>query len=174
MLVDDPLKAHLTILRAALAAAGEPLATEDEAAALAEGAAFLAALTPPAVVIAEPARIFSIEDLPRIDSAGLQTVIGQVQFEVLALALAEGPERIIQVVQRNMARRRAAILAADIARLRGTAPPQAVAEARAHVARIAVTLAASGQIVVSEGTEEIEPNEAPEDTLNAAWNLVRR
>jgi len=137
----DNLAAHLSSLRSALAEAGEPLSPEDETAALSEGMAFLAALTPPAVAATDPAPPFGFNDLCRIDNIGVQVFVRSVPFEILALSLVGGPERIIHLFQHNLARRHAALLADDIAHLRETASLEAIAEARAHVVCTALRLA---------------------------------
>ena len=148
----DDLAGPLSVLSSALTVAGEPLYPEDEAAALAEGEAFLATLTPPAAIaVAAPARAFGFENLSQLDDMGLQTLIRHVPFEVLALALTVGPDALARRFQRNLSKRRAALLAEDFTRLRGNAPPQAIDEARAQVVRIAVGLALAGRIVICEG-----------------------
>lgn len=153
---DDGEALHRTAarLRQALAACGLPLSAEDQQVITAEGRAILASLTPAAPPPEpQPRMAFTFDDLPRIDGAGIQSLLRDLPFDILALALARATPRVERHFRRSMTQRRARILRDEATRLAEAATAEAIAAARERVVRAAIDLANVGQIVISVGCE---------------------
>jgi flagellar motor switch protein FliG len=99
--------------------------------------------------------MFTFEDLIRLDSAGVQTLLRQVEKEKLALALKGASDPIKELFMANMSGRAGKMLQDDINAL-GPVRMRDVEEAQTVVVTLAKELANSGQITISEGKEEDE------------------
>ncbi|MBM3515591.1 MAG: flagellar motor switch protein FliG [Alphaproteobacteria bacterium] len=101
------------------------------------------------------ALMFTFDDLARLDAAGVQTLLRQVEKEKLALGLKGASDTIKQLFMANMSGRAGKMLADDMASL-GPVRLKDVEEAQTAIVTLAKELANSGQIVISEGKEEDE------------------
>ena len=101
------------------------------------------------------ALMFTFEDLIRLDAAGAQVVLRQVEKEKLAMALKGGSEGVKELFFANMSGRAAKMLKEDMDAL-GPVRLKDVEEAQAEVVRLTKELSSSGQITISEGGEEGE------------------
>ncbi|MGE5548817.1 MAG: flagellar motor switch protein FliG [Solirubrobacterales bacterium] len=99
--------------------------------------------------------MFTFEDLGRIDAAGIQTLLRQVEKDKLGLALKGASDTIKDLFFKNMSERAGKMLREDMEAL-GPVRLRDVDQAQAAIVAIAKELAASGQIVISEGREEDE------------------
>ncbi|HSV28270.1 MAG TPA: FliG C-terminal domain-containing protein, partial [Candidatus Omnitrophota bacterium] len=101
------------------------------------------------------ALMFTFEDLVRIDAAGIQTLLRQVEKDKLALALKGASDAIKDLFFKNMSERAGKMLREDMEAM-GPVRLRDVDQAQSAIVAIAKELAASGQIVISEGREEDE------------------
>ena len=99
------------------------------------------------------ALMFTFEDLKRLDSTGLQTLLRSVEKDKLALALKGASEGLRDLFLRNLTERAAKLLRDDIAGI-GPVRLKDVDEAQAAIVAAAKDMAASGQIVMQDGREE--------------------
>ncbi|MCS6853823.1 MAG: flagellar motor switch protein FliG [Elioraea sp.] len=97
--------------------------------------------------------MFTFDDLVRIDGQGIQLLMRSVEKEKLALALKGASDTIKDLFFRNLSERAAKMLREDIEAL-GPVRLKDVEEAQASIVATAKDLAASGQIVLSDGREE--------------------
>ena len=101
------------------------------------------------------ALMFTFEDLVRIDAAGIQTLLRQVEKDKLAMALKGGSDAVKDLFFKNMSERAGKMLREDMEAL-GPVRLRDVDQAQSLIVVMAKELAASGQIVISEGREEDE------------------
>ena len=101
------------------------------------------------------ALMFTFEDLVRIDMAGIQTLLRSIEKDKLALALKGASDPIKELFFKNMSERAGKMLRDDMDSL-GPVRLRDVDTAQGAVVQMAKELAASGQIVISEGREEDE------------------
>ncbi len=101
------------------------------------------------------ALMFTFEDLVRIDAAGIQTLLRQVEKDKLAMALKGGSDAVKDLFFKNMSERAGKMLKEDMEAL-GPVRLRDVDQAQSLIVVMAKELAASGQIVISEGREEDE------------------
>ena len=101
------------------------------------------------------ALMFTFEDLLRLDAAGAQVLLRQVEKDKLATALKGGSEGVKELFFANMSGRAAKMLKEDMDAL-GPVRLKDVEEAQAEVVRLTKELSSSGQITISEGGEEGE------------------
>lgn len=101
------------------------------------------------------ALMFTFEDLVRIDASGIQTLLRQVEKDKLALALKGGSDPVKELFFKNMSERAGKMLREDMEAL-GPVRLRDVDQAQSLIVAMAKELAASGQIVISEGREEDE------------------
>ncbi len=101
------------------------------------------------------ALMFTFEDLTRIDSAGIQVLLRQVDKDQLALALKGGSEEIQELFFKNMSERAGKMMREDMEAM-GPVRLKEVDEAQAGVVATAKGLADAGEIVISTGNEEDE------------------
>ena len=101
------------------------------------------------------ALMFTFDDLIRLDAAGVQTLLRQVEKEKLALGLKGASEPIKQLFLSNMSGRAGKMLQDDMGSL-GPVRLKDVEEAQTAIVTLAKELANSGQIIISEGKEEDE------------------
>jgi flagellar motor switch protein FliG len=99
--------------------------------------------------------MFTFEDLTRIDAAGIQTMLRTVEKDKLALALKGGSDAIKDLFFKNMSERAGKMMKDDMDAL-GPVRLRDVDQAQSSIVVMAKELAASGQIVISEGREEDE------------------
>ena len=101
------------------------------------------------------ALMFTFEDLVRIDTAGIQTLLRSVEKDKLAVALKGGSETVKDLFFKNMSERAGKMLKEDMDAM-GPVRLRDVDQAQSMIVTMAKELAASGQIVISEGREEDE------------------
>jgi len=101
------------------------------------------------------ALMFTFEDLVRIDAAGIQTLLRQVEKDKLGMALKGGSDAVKDLFFKNMSERAGKMLREDMEAL-GPVRLRDVDQAQSLIVAMAKELAASGQIVISEGREEDE------------------
>jgi flagellar motor switch protein FliG len=101
------------------------------------------------------ALMFTFEDLIRLDSAGVQTLLRNIEKEKLGLALKGASDPIKELFMSNMSGRAGKMLREDMDAL-GPVRLRDVEEAQNAVVTMAKELANSGQITISEGKEEDE------------------
>ncbi|MGE5476126.1 MAG: flagellar motor switch protein FliG, partial [Bacteroidales bacterium] len=101
------------------------------------------------------ALMFTFEDLIRIDAAGIQTLLRQVEKDKLAMALKGGSDAVKDLFFKNMSERAGKMLKEDMEAL-GPVRLRDVDQAQSLIVAMSKELAASGQIVISEGREEDE------------------
>jgi len=101
------------------------------------------------------ALMFTFEDLVRVDMAGIQTLLRSIEKDKLALALKGASDPIKELFFKNMSERAGKMLRDDMDSL-GPVRLRDVDVAQGAVVQMAKELAASGQIVISEGREEDE------------------
>ncbi|MFN7135852.1 MAG: flagellar motor switch protein FliG, partial [Myxococcales bacterium] len=97
--------------------------------------------------------MFTFDDLVRVNGAGIQVLLRAVEKEKLALALKGGSETIRDLFFKNLSERAGKMLREDIEAL-GPVRLKDVEEAQATIVATAKDLAASGQIMLSDGREE--------------------
>jgi flagellar motor switch protein FliG len=101
------------------------------------------------------ALMFTFEDLVRVDTAGIQTLLRSVEKDKLAVALKGGSETVKDLFFKNMSERAGKMLKEDMDAM-GPVRLRDVDQAQSMIVTMAKELAASGQIVISEGREEDE------------------
>jgi flagellar motor switch protein FliG len=101
------------------------------------------------------ALMFTFDDLTRIDAAGIQVLLRSVEKDKLAIALKGGADAVKELFFKNMSERAGKMLREDMEAL-GPVRLRDVDQAQAAIVVMAKELAASGQIVISEGREEDE------------------
>lgn len=99
--------------------------------------------------------MFTFEDLSRVDAAGIQILLRNVEKEKLALALKGASDAVKDLFFKNMSERLGKMLKEDMEAL-GPVRLKDVDEAQTAIVQVAKDLAASGQIVISEGGAEDE------------------
>jgi len=98
--------------------------------------------------------MFTFDDLERVDSAGIQMLLRQVDKAQLAIALKGGSESVKELFFSNMSERAAKIMREDMDAM-GAVRLKDVDEAQAGIVSIAKQLADSGEIVIAgQGEEE--------------------
>src|SRR4051794_26107549 len=97
--------------------------------------------------------MFTFEDLRRVDSQGLQTLLRAVEKDKLALALKGASDELRDMFFKNLTERAAKLLRDDIAAL-GPVRLRDVDEAQATIVATAKDMAAQGQIMLQDGREE--------------------
>jgi flagellar motor switch protein FliG len=101
------------------------------------------------------ALMFTFEDLVRLDASGVQTLLRQVEKDKLAMALKGASDAIKDLFFKNMSERAGKMLKDDMEAL-GPVRLRDVDQAQSIIVVMAKELAASGQLVISEGREEDE------------------
>jgi flagellar motor switch protein FliG len=97
--------------------------------------------------------MFTFEDLKKLDTAGLQTLLRAVEKDKLALALKGASEQLRDMFFKSLTERASKLLKDDIAAL-GPVRLRDVDEAQAAIVIQAKELAAQGQIAMQDGREE--------------------
>ena len=99
------------------------------------------------------AQMFTFADLQRLNPAGLQVLLRQIDKEKLPIALKGASEAIRAMFLGQLSERAAKMLREDIAAL-GPVKLKDVEEAQASVANLAKELAASGEIEINTGSDD--------------------
>ncbi len=101
------------------------------------------------------ALMFTFDDLSRLDNAGVQTLLRQVEKDQLAMALKGGSDEVKTLFFQNMSERAGKMMKEDMEAM-GAVRLKDVDEAQAVVVQSAKALADAGEIVLSSGGEEDE------------------
>ncbi|NQV54347.1 MAG: flagellar motor switch protein FliG [Rhodospirillales bacterium] len=99
--------------------------------------------------------MFTFEDLVRVDPAGVQVILRQVEKDQLAMALKGGSDDIKDLFFKNMSERAAKMMREDMEAM-GPVRMKEVDEAQANVVSTAKQLADSGEIIIVSGGDEEE------------------
>ncbi|MDY0241390.1 MAG: flagellar motor switch protein FliG [Rhodospirillaceae bacterium] len=99
--------------------------------------------------------MFTFEDLVRIDMAGIQTLLRNIEKDKLAMALKGASETVKELFFKNMSERAGKMMREDMEAL-GPVRLREVDQAQNLIVVTAKELAASGQISISEGREDDE------------------
>lgn len=99
------------------------------------------------------ALMFTFEDLTKIDTAGIQTVLRTIDKDKLAIALKGASEEIKTLFFGNMSERAVKILKEDMESA-GPVRLKDVDEAQMYIVMTAKDLAAKGEIIISDGNAE--------------------
>ena len=99
------------------------------------------------------ALMFTFDDLERVDSAGIQIVLRQVDKSQLSIALKGGSEAVKELFFTNMSERAAKIMREDMDAM-GAVRLKDVDEAQATIVILAKQLADSGEIIISGAGED--------------------
>jgi flagellar motor switch protein FliG len=97
--------------------------------------------------------MFTFDDLIRVDAAGIQRLLRQVEKDVLATALKGASDEVKQLFFSNMAERASKMLKEDLEAM-GAVRLRDVDEAQAKIVAAAKALADAGEIVISGQGEE--------------------
>jgi len=100
------------------------------------------------------ALMFTFDDLARLDGPGVQLLLRSVDKDKLALALKGAGEAVKELFYRNLSERAAKMLKDDVASL-GAVRLRDVDEAQAAMVAVAKDLAATGQIQLEDGQDEM-------------------
>jgi flagellar motor switch protein FliG len=101
------------------------------------------------------ALMFVFEDLRRLDTGGVQTVLRQADKADLALSLKGASDELRNLFLSNMSERAAKLMKEDMAAM-GPVRLRDVDQAQTRIVELVKDLAARGEIVVSEGEAEDE------------------
>lgn len=99
--------------------------------------------------------MFTFDDLVRVDQAGIQMLLRQVEKDTLAIALKGAADEVRDLFFSNMSERAGKMLREDMDAM-GAVRLKDVDEAQAAVVQVAKALADAGEIVISSGSEEDE------------------
>ena len=99
--------------------------------------------------------MFTFDDLIRVDAAGIQLLLRQVEKDQLALALKGGSEDVKDLFFQNMSERAGKMMREDMEAM-GAVRLRDVDEAQATVVVVAKSLADSGEIIISGSGDEDE------------------
>jgi flagellar motor switch protein FliG len=101
------------------------------------------------------ALMFTFDDLIRVDPAGIQVLLRQVEKDQLAIALKGASEDVKDLFFGNMSERAGKMMREDMEAM-GAVRLKDVDEAQAGIVGSAKALADAGEIIISTGTEEDE------------------
>jgi len=99
------------------------------------------------------ALMFTFEDLNRLDPGAIQTMLRHVDKEKLPLALKGASDSLKELFLSNMSERAGRLLADDMEAM-GPVRLKDVDEAQVAMVQVAKDLAASGEIVISDGKDD--------------------
>ena len=99
------------------------------------------------------ALMFTFEDLLRVDPAGIQVLLRQVEKDQLGTALKGASDEVKELFFKNMSERAAKMMREDMEAM-GPVRLKEVDEAQAAVVATAKQLADAGEIVISGGEED--------------------
>jgi flagellar motor switch protein FliG len=98
--------------------------------------------------------MFTFDDLGRLDNAAVQVLLRQVEKDQLGMALKGASDEIKDLFFNNMSQRAGKMMKEDMEAL-GAVRMKDVDEAQVAVVNTAKTLAETGEIVISQGAEEL-------------------
>jgi flagellar motor switch protein FliG len=98
--------------------------------------------------------MFTFDDLARLDNAAVQVLLRQVEKEQLGMALKGASDEIKDLFFNNMSQRAGKMMKEDMEAL-GAVRMKDVDESQVAVVNTAKTLAETGEIVISQGAEEL-------------------
>lgn len=99
--------------------------------------------------------MFTFEDLTRLDSTGIQTLLRATEKEKLAVALKGASEQLRDIFLGNMSERAAKLLREDMASM-GPVRLRDVDEAQLYMVQLAKDLSARGELVIADkGGDEL-------------------
>ncbi|MBT5515980.1 MAG: flagellar motor switch protein FliG, partial [Rhodospirillaceae bacterium] len=101
------------------------------------------------------ALMFTFDDLARVDGAGIQTLLRQVEKDSLGLALKGASDEVQELFFANMSERAGKMMKEDMEAM-GAVRLKEVDEAQAAIVAIAKALSDSGEIVIAGGDEDSE------------------
>ena len=101
------------------------------------------------------ALMFTFDDLSRLDNAGVQTLLRQVEKDQLAMALKGGSDEVKSLFFQNMSERAGKMMKEDMDAM-GAVRLKEVDEAQAAIVQTAKALADAGEIVIAGSGEEDE------------------
>ena len=99
--------------------------------------------------------MFTFDDLARVDGAGIQMLLRQVEKDQLGLALKGAAEEVSGLFFANMSERAGKMMKEDMEAM-GAVRLKDVDEAQAAIVSVAKALADSGEIVIAGNDEESE------------------
>ncbi len=99
--------------------------------------------------------MFTFDDLTRVDASGIQTLLRQVEKDVLATALKGSSEEVKTLFFANMSERAGKMLREDMEAM-GAVRLKDVDEAQATIVQTAKALSDAGEIVIAGSGEEDE------------------
>jgi len=99
--------------------------------------------------------MFTFDDLIRINDAGIQVLLRQVEKDVLGIALKGASDDVKELFFNNMSERAGKMLKEDMDAM-GAVRLKEVDEAQGSVVMIAKALSDSGEIIVATGSEDDE------------------
>ena len=99
--------------------------------------------------------MFTFDDLIRVDPAGIQVILRQVEKDQLAIALKGAADEVKELFFSNMSERAGKMMREDMEAM-GAVRLKDVDEAQAAIVASAKALADAGEIIISTGTEEDE------------------
>jgi flagellar motor switch protein FliG len=97
--------------------------------------------------------MFTFEDLARLDSSGIQTLIRNAGNDRIAVALKGASEKLRELFFANMSERAAKILREEMAAM-GPVRLRDVEEAQLFLVNMAKELAAAGEIMLLDGKDD--------------------
>ncbi|MFC4351529.1 flagellar motor switch protein FliG [Fodinicurvata halophila] len=101
------------------------------------------------------ALMFTFEDLIKLDSGGIQTLLRTIEKDRLATALKGGSESVRNLFFENMSERAAKIMREDMQAM-GPVRLREVDEAQLYIVQAAKDLASKGEIVIADSKGEDE------------------
>jgi len=101
------------------------------------------------------ALMFTFDDLVRLDASAIQTLLRKVEKDKLAIALKGGSDAVKELFFKNMSERAGKMMREDMEAM-GPVRIKDVDQAQSLIVALAKEMAASGEIVISEGREEDE------------------
>jgi flagellar motor switch protein FliG len=99
--------------------------------------------------------MFTFDDLARVDGAGIQMLLRQVEKDQLGLALKGAAEEVSGLFFANMSERAGKMMKEDMEAM-GAVRLKDVDEAQAAIVSVAKALSDSGEIVIAGNDEESE------------------
>ena len=97
--------------------------------------------------------MFTFDDLAKLDSGGIQTLLKNAGNDRIQVALKGAAETITELFLSNMSERAAKIMREDMASM-GPLRLRDVEEAQQFLVNMAKELAASGEIFLADGKED--------------------
>jgi flagellar motor switch protein FliG len=99
--------------------------------------------------------MFTFDDLAKVDAAGIQVVLREVEKDQLAMALKGGSEDVKELFFSNMSERAGKMMQEDMEAM-GAVRLKDVDEAQSAVVQVAKALADDGKIMIASGGDDNE------------------